>query len=113
MLDYKTILTLRYSAGLSGSEIARRIDNASKTGVNDFLRAFERSERISFPLPEGITNYGIYRKHSNMSTKHKKSLHFCRDGMSRDHSSTFKIKPFCSCSGIPAGQQMTRGAMLL
>ena len=53
------------------------------------------------------------RKHSNMSTKHKKSLHFCRDGMSRDHSSTFKIKPFCSCSGIPAGQQMTRGAMLL
>ena len=61
MLDYKTILTLRYSAGLSGSEIARRIDNASKTGVNDFLRAFERSERISFPLPEGITNYGIYQ----------------------------------------------------
>ena len=61
MLDYKTILTLRYSAGLSGSEIARRIDNASKTGVNDFLRAFERSEHITFPLPEGITNYGIYQ----------------------------------------------------
>ncbi len=60
MLGYKTIITLRYSAGLSGSEIARRIDNASKTGVNDFLRAFERSEHISFPLPEGITNYGIY-----------------------------------------------------
>ena len=55
----------------------------------------------------------VIGKHSNMSTKHKKSLHFCRDGMSRDHSSTFKIKPFCSCSGIPAGQQMTRGAMLL
>ena len=55
----------------------------------------------------------IKGKHSNMSTKHKKSLHFCRDGMSRDHSSTFNIKPFCSCSGILAGQQMTRGAMLL
>ena len=41
MLDYKNILTLRYAAGLSGSEIARRLDNASKTGVNDFLRAFE------------------------------------------------------------------------
>jgi hypothetical protein len=53
------------------------------------------------------------RKPSNMSTKHKKSLHFCRDGTSRDYSSTFKIKPLCSCSGIPVGQQMTREAALL
>ena len=61
MLDYKNILTLRYAAGLSGSEIARRLDNASKTGVNDFLRAFERCDELSFPLPEGITNYGIFQ----------------------------------------------------
>ena len=62
MLDYKNILTLRYAAGLSGSEIARRLDNASKTGVNDFLRAFERCDELSFPLPEGITNYGIFQR---------------------------------------------------
>lgn len=29
------------------------------SGVNDFLRRFEMCESISFPLPEGITNYGI------------------------------------------------------
>ena len=61
MLDYKNIITLHYVGGLSGSEIARHLENASKTGVNDFLRAFRKSENISFPLPEGITNYGIYQ----------------------------------------------------
>ena len=52
-------------------------------------------------------------KPSNTSTKHKKSLRFCRDGMSQDYSSPFKIKPFYSCSYTPVGQQMTRGAVLL
>ncbi len=63
MLDYRTILTLRYSVGLSGTEISRQIDNASKTGVTDFLRAFEKSEKISFPLPQGISNYEMSKKH--------------------------------------------------
>lgn len=59
MLDYKDIITKHYVLGLSGSEIARQT-NTSKSGVNDFLRAFKASDRISYPLPEGITNYGIH-----------------------------------------------------
>ena len=59
MLDYKDIITKRFVLGLSGSEIARQ-SNTSKSGVNDFLRAFKNSDRISYPLPEGITNYGIH-----------------------------------------------------
>lgn len=58
MLDYKDIIIKRYTMHLSGSEIARQI-GASKSGVNDFLRAFERCEELRYPLPTGITNYGI------------------------------------------------------
>ena len=58
MLDYKDILTKRYALGMSGLAIAKSL-NASVSGVNDFLRRFEACESISFPLPEGITNYGI------------------------------------------------------
>ena len=43
---------------LSGSEIARQL-GVSKSGVNDFLRAFDKRESLSYPLPHGITNYGI------------------------------------------------------
>ena len=51
MLDYKDIITKYYVAGWSGSEIARPT-GASKSGVNDFLKAFKTCERITFPLPE-------------------------------------------------------------
>ena len=39
MLDYKNIIIKHYALSLSGSEIARQL-GASKSGVNDFLRAF-------------------------------------------------------------------------
>ena len=58
MLDYKEIIIKHYSLHMSGREIASD-QGVSKSGVNDFLRAFERSKAISYPLPEGITNYGI------------------------------------------------------
>ena len=58
MLDYKDIIIKHFAFGLSGSEIARQL-NVSKSGVNDFLKAFRKSDKIGFPLPEGITNYGI------------------------------------------------------
>lgn len=58
MLDYKTIIIKRYALGMSGRGIARQI-GASKSGVNEFLRAFEECGAISYPLPNGITNYGI------------------------------------------------------
>lgn len=58
MLDYKTIIIKHYALHLSGREIARQI-GASKSGVNEFLKAFEACDSISYPLPAGITNYGI------------------------------------------------------
>ena len=58
MLDYKSIIVKRYALNLSGREIAKQI-GASKSGVNDFLKMFEECESIGYPLPVGITNYGI------------------------------------------------------
>ena len=58
MLDYKDIITKRYSLGMNGGQIASSL-GVSKSGVNDFLRRFNACESLSFPLPEGITNYGI------------------------------------------------------
>lgn len=58
MLDYKDIIIKHYGFGMSGREIAKHL-GVSKSGVNDFLSAFKRCATISFPLPEGITNYGI------------------------------------------------------
>ena len=36
--------------------------NCYQSGVNDFLRAFKKYEDLSYPLPAGITNYGIALK---------------------------------------------------
>ena len=58
MLDYKDIIIKHYALKMSGSKIASQI-GASKSGVNDFLRAFEKCEKLQYPLPTGITNYGI------------------------------------------------------
>ena len=60
-LDYKDIIIKHYALSMSGSEIARQT-GCSKSGVNDFLRAFKKCEDIQYPLPTGITNYGIAMK---------------------------------------------------
>ena len=52
-LDYKDIIIKHYALSMSGSEIARQA-GFSKSGVNDFLRAFKRCEDLSYPLPAGI-----------------------------------------------------------
>ena len=49
MLDYKNIIIKHYALSLSGSEIARQL-GASKSGVNDFLRAFDKCESLSIPF---------------------------------------------------------------
>ena len=58
MLDYKNIIIKRYTLNLSFKELAEEF-GASKSGVNDFIRAFEKCDKLSYPLPEGITNYAI------------------------------------------------------
>ena len=60
-LDYKDIIIKHYALSMSGSEIARQA-GCSKSGVNDFLRAFKKCEDLRYPLPTGITNYGIAMK---------------------------------------------------
>lgn len=58
-LDYKDIIIKHYALAMSGSEIARQT-GFSKSGVNDFLRAFKRCEDLSYPLPAGITNSSVF-----------------------------------------------------
>lgn len=58
MLDYKDIITRHFALGMSGGQIAEVL-KVSKSGVNDFLRAFKACPTLDYPLPEGITNYGI------------------------------------------------------
>ena len=61
MLDYKDILTKRYVLRLSLREIAEQT-GAGKSGVHDFLKAFEKCDDLDFPPPPGITNAGIAMK---------------------------------------------------
>ena len=58
MLDYKDIITKHFALGMSGGQIAESL-GISKSGVNDFLRTFKACETLNYPLPQGITNYGI------------------------------------------------------
>lgn len=59
MLDYKNIILYHYSADMSLQDIAIKV-GAGKTSVYDFIKAFEKCEKLSYPLPDGITNYAIY-----------------------------------------------------
>ena len=58
MLDYKDIITKHFALEMSGGQIAETL-GVSRSGVNDFLRAFKTCKTLSYPLPQGITNYGI------------------------------------------------------
>lgn len=58
LLDYKDIIIKHYALGMSGREIAEQL-SVSKSGVNKFLAAFKACKTLGYPLPEGITNYGI------------------------------------------------------
>ena len=59
MLDYKSIIIKHYALGMSGREISETLPEGTKAGVNKFLAAFRECKSLSYPLPEGITNYGI------------------------------------------------------
>lgn len=61
MLDYREIIRDRYDLHMSGREIARAL-GISKSGVNSFLKAFEASANIHYPLPEAVTNAEIQER---------------------------------------------------
>lgn len=52
MLDYKNIIIKRYTLNLSFKELAEEF-GASKSGVNDFIRAFEKCDKLSYPFRKG------------------------------------------------------------
>lgn len=54
-MDYKRILALHYTNGMSGREIAEAT-GAGKTTVNEFLKRFRECSELSYPLPEEVTN---------------------------------------------------------
>lgn len=72
MLDYKDIINKRYALHMSGGEIAAAL-GVSKSGVNGFLSAFDKCDALQYPLPPGITNFGIaelvYRGGSSRTTR--------------------------------------------
>ena len=72
MLDYKDIIIKHYALNMSGREIAE-ILGVSKSGVNGFLNAFKKCKTLDYPLPPGITNYGIsehvYPNHSACASR--------------------------------------------
>ena len=45
MLDYKDIITKHYALSMSGTKIAESL-GVSKSGVNDFLRAFKECKTL-------------------------------------------------------------------
>ncbi|MBQ9334896.1 MAG: hypothetical protein IJS12_11250 [Lachnospiraceae bacterium] len=53
MLDYKVIIIKHYTLHMSGRQIASAL-GVSKSGVNDFLSAFEKCNTLQYPLPEGM-----------------------------------------------------------
>ena len=61
MLDYKDILQKHYVLHRSSREISRQT-NVSKSGVNNFLKAFKACKELDYPLPFGFTNEGIALK---------------------------------------------------
>lgn len=48
MLDYKDIITKHYALGMSGTKIAESL-KVSKSGVNDFLKAFRECPMLLKP----------------------------------------------------------------
>ena len=58
MLNYKNIIIKRYALNFSFRELAEEF-GASRSGINDFIRAFEKCDKLSYLLPKGITNYTI------------------------------------------------------
>ena len=61
MLDYKDILNKHYVLKLSACEISRQT-GMSKSGVLNFIHAFEKYGELAYPFSPGITNAGIAMK---------------------------------------------------
>ena len=67
-MDYKRVLILRYTNGMSSREIAEATGNG-KTTINEFLKRFRDCKELSYPLSGDVTNEFIanclYKKSGN------------------------------------------------
>lgn len=68
-MDYKKVLLLHFTQGLSGRSIAE-VTGVSKSAINEFLKRFRESKELYYPLPEDVTNETIaallYKKAGNL-----------------------------------------------
>ena len=68
-MDYKRVLILHFTNGMSSREISETTGDG-KTTVNEFLIRFRKCEELSYPLPEEVTNEFIesylYKKAGNV-----------------------------------------------
>lgn len=58
-MDYKKVLMLHYTNGMSSREISQ-ITGDGKTTVNEFLKRFRECEGLSYPLPSEVTNESLH-----------------------------------------------------
>ena len=67
-MNYKRVLILHFTNGMSSRDIAK-ITGVGKTTINEFLKRFNESEELSYPLSEDVTNEFIegclYKKAGN------------------------------------------------
>ena len=68
-MDYKRVLILHYTNGMSSREIAEATGDG-KTTINEFLKRFRECEELSYPLAADVTNEFIgdclYKKAGNL-----------------------------------------------
>lgn len=55
IMDYKKVLRLHFINKLSSRAIAANC-GCGKTSVNEFIKRFNESDELTYPLPEGVTN---------------------------------------------------------
>ena len=77
-MDYKRILVLHYTNGMSGREIAE-VTGDGKTSVNEFLKRFRECEELSYPLPDEVTNEFIAERLCSYTKKQYYSNLFHND----------------------------------
>lgn len=58
VMDYKKVLRLHFVNKLSSRDIAANC-GCGKTSVNEFIKRFNESDELSYPLPEDVTNQFI------------------------------------------------------
>ena len=76
-MDYKRVLKLHFVNGFSSRAISESTKDG-KTTINEFLKRFEESEELTWPLPDEVTNEYIE------NLLYKKKGNTANDGFYRD-----------------------------